>query len=106
MNVIEFKELSMTLLRKVVSTFRHHALSERPQRRVETSRRAVKDALNRLHLAHVRQEVAQEILDAVTQGRRRRRATRAGAFHGEVDDAVPEAPEGDVATVAGDRRAD
>jgi hypothetical protein len=63
-------------------------------------------APDRLDLAHVGQEVAQEVLDAVLEGRGRGRAARAGALHVEVDDAVLEAAEGDVAAVAGDRRAD
>ena len=40
------------------------------------------------------------------QGRGRGRAARAGALHDEIDDAVLEAAERDVAAVAGHRRAD
>ena len=53
---------------------------------------------------HVRHEMAQQVLDAVLQRRGRGRAARAGALHGEKDDAVLEAAEGDVAAVIGDRR--
>src|SRR5215211_5670010 len=63
-------------------------------------------ASDRLDLAHVGQEVAQEVLDAVLEGRGRGRAARAGALHVEIDDPVLEAAEGDVAAVARDRRAD
>src|SRR3984957_9935231 len=53
----------------------------------------------------VRNEMTQQILDAVLQRCRRGRATRAGALHGEKDDAVLETAESDVAAVIGDRRA-
>ena len=48
--------------------------------------------------------MAQQILNAVPQRRRRRRAARARALHVEIDDAVLETAEGDVAAVIGDRR--
>src|ERR671917_480709 len=64
------------------------------------------DASDRLDLAHVGQEMPQQVLDAVLEGRGRGRAAGAGALHVEVDHPVLEAPEGDVAAVARDRRAD
>src|SRR4051794_10514279 len=51
---------------------------------------------------HVRHEMLQQVLDAVLQCRRRRRAAGAGALHVEIDDPVLEAAEGDVAAVVGD----
>jgi hypothetical protein len=42
----------------------------------------------------------------VPQGGGRGRAARAGALHDQIDGAILEAPEGDVAAVAGHRRAD
>ena len=58
-----------------------------------------------LHLLHFRTEVAQQVLDAVPQRRRRAGAARAGAAHVQIDDAVAEAREGDVAAVLRHRRA-
>src|SRR5262249_50044396 len=55
-------------------------------------------------LDHVGQIMAQQVLDAVPQRRGRRRAARAGALHVEIDDAVLEPPEGDVAAVVRHRR--
>ncbi len=49
--------------------------------------------------------MAQQVLNAVAQRRRRRRTTGAGAFHVDIDDAVFEAAERDVAAVISDRRA-
>jgi hypothetical protein len=49
--------------------------------------------------------VAEQVLDAVLQRRRGRRAARAGALHLEIHDAVAVAPKGDVAAVARDRGA-
>src|SRR5208282_1490986 len=49
----------------------------------------------------IRYEMPQQILDAVPERRRRRRAARARPFHVEIDDAVLEAPEGDIAAVIG-----
>src|SRR3954447_8546367 len=49
-------------------------------------------------------EMAQQVLDAVLQGRGRGWAAGAGALHVEIYDAVLEAAEGDVATVIGDCR--
>ena len=54
---------------------------------------------------HVGHEMLQQVLDAVLQRRGGGRAARAGALHVEIDDAVPEAAEGDVAAVIGDRGA-
>ena len=45
--------------------------------------------------------MTQQILDTVPERRRRRRAARARPFHVEIDDAILEAPEGDVAAVIG-----
>ena len=45
-----------------------------------------------------------QVLDAVAQRRGRRRAAGAGALHGQIDDAVLEAAERDVAAVIGHRR--
>src|SRR5438132_975792 len=53
---------------------------------------------------HVRQIMAQQVLDAVPERRGRRWAARAGALHVEIDDTVLEAAEGDVAAVIGNRR--
>ena len=53
---------------------------------------------------HVGHEMLQQVLDAVLQRRGRGRAAGAGALHVEIDDAVPEAAEGDVAAVIRDRR--
>src|SRR6266404_7397271 len=60
--------------------------------------------LHRPDFDHVGHEMLQQILDAVLQRRRRGRAAGAGAPHVEVDDAVLEATEGDVAAVIGDGR--
>ena len=49
--------------------------------------------------------MAQQVLDAVAQRGGRARAAGAGAAHVQVDDAVAEARERDVAAVLGDRRA-
>src|SRR5687767_8881159 len=65
-----------------------------------------RSASNRLDLAHIRQEVAQQVLDAVLQRRGRGRAAGAGALHRQIDRAVLEAAEGDVAAIAGNGRAD
>ena len=54
---------------------------------------------------HVGHEMLQQVLDAVLQRRGGGRAAGAGALHVEIDDAVPEAAEGDVAAVIGDRGA-
>src|SRR5207302_7828201 len=51
---------------------------------------------------HVGHEMPQEILDAVLQRCRRGRAAGAGALHVEINDAVLEAAEGDVAAIIGD----
>src|SRR5258707_174363 len=53
---------------------------------------------------HVWPIMAQQVLDAVTQRRGRRRATRAGTLHVEIDNAVLEAAESDVAAVVSDGR--
>src|SRR5205814_7655237 len=57
------------------------------------------------HLIHVREVMAQEVLDAMAQRRSRGRAAGAGALHVEIDDAVLEAAEGDVAAVVRHRGA-
>src|SRR5260221_6738165 len=51
------------------------------------------------HLEDFRDVVAQHVLDAGLQGRGRARASRAGALHVQIDDAVLEILEGDVAAV-------
>src|SRR6516164_10682418 len=60
--------------------------------------------LHRPDFGHVGNEVTQQILDAVAQRRRRRRAARASALHVEINDAVLETLERDIAAVVGDRR--
>src|SRR5437588_3667356 len=62
-------------------------------------------ALDRPDLGDVRHEVAQEVLNAVLEGRGGGRTARAGTLHGEIDDTFLVAAECDVATVIGDRRA-
>ena len=62
--------------------------------------------LHRPDFDHVGHEVAQQILDAVLEGRGGRRAARAGALHVEIDNAFLVATECNVAAVAGDRRPD
>src|SRR3989304_1218951 len=61
--------------------------------------------LARPDLDHVGHEVMQQVLDAVLERGGRGRATRAGALHVQEDDAFLVALEGDVAAVAGHRRA-
>src|SRR5262245_7934835 len=51
---------------------------------------------DRANLGHIRHEMAQQVLDAVLEGRGRGRAARACALHGQEHDAVLEAAEGDV----------
>src|SRR5262249_17846602 len=58
---------------------------------------------NRANLLHLRDEVTEEVLDAVTERRRRARAAGAGAAHMQEHDAVSIALEGDIAAVLGDR---
>src|SRR2546426_10871169 len=53
---------------------------------------------------HVGQIVTQQILDAVAQRRSRGGPTGTGTLHVEIDHAIPEAAEGNVAAVVGDRR--
>src|SRR5262245_14483635 len=60
---------------------------------------------DRAHLGHVRHEMAEQVLDAMAQGRGRRGAAGARTLHVEIDHAVLEAAERDVATVIGHRRA-
>src|SRR5581483_6945935 len=60
-------------------------------------------ALDGPHLGDFGYVMPQQILNAVPQRRRRRWAARAGALHVQIDDAVLEAAEGDVAAVIGDR---
>ena len=67
----------------------------------DTSR---KNKLHRPHFGDVRKEMTQQILNAVAQRCGRRRAAGAGALHVQIDDAVLEALEGNIATIAGDRR--
>ena len=59
---------------------------------------------NRPDLLHFGNEVPEQVLDAVTQRRRRAGAARAGAAHMQEDHAVAIALEGDVAAVLGHRR--
>src|SRR5258708_8455991 len=59
---------------------------------------------HRANFGDVGDEMAQQILDAVAQRRRRRRATRAGALHVEIDDAVLETLKRDIAAVVRHRR--
>src|ERR1700722_1872263 len=59
---------------------------------------------HRPDLDHVGHKMLEQVLDAVLQRRGGGRAARAGALHVEIDDAVLEAAEGDVAAVVGDRR--
>src|SRR3984893_17121284 len=66
--------------------------------------RRARASLHRPNFGDVGNEMAQQILDAVAQRRRRRRAARAGALHVEIDDAVLETLEGDIAAVVGHRR--
>src|SRR6266699_2790072 len=68
------------------------------------NRRGAARQSDRPHLGDVGDEMAQQVLDAVPQRRRRRRAARARSLHGEIDHAVLVAAKGDVAAVAGDRR--
>src|SRR5262245_19131572 len=77
--------LRMSLIPKPVPTFGRHVLDE-----------ASGDLLDMLHF---RVEVAKQVLDAVLQRRRRRRAARARALHIEEHRAVLIAAEGDVAAV-------
>src|SRR3569623_2605053 len=51
-------------------------------------------------------EVAEQVLDAGLEGRGRGRAARAGALHVQVDRAVAEALEGDIAAIHGHGRTD
>src|SRR5690606_7106881 len=59
------------------------------------------DLLNLLHFGH---EMAKQILDAVFQRSRRRRATGAGALHVQKHDAVLITTEGDIAAILGNCR--
>src|SRR5262245_39342389 len=59
---------------------------------------------DRADLGHFRNEMAEQVLDAVLQGRCRARAARARAFHVQEDDAVVIALEGDVAAILGHGR--
>src|SRR3569623_80477 len=68
--------------------------------------RVCEKSLHRPYFDNVRHEMLEQILDAMLQRCRRGWAARAGALHVEENDAVLEAAEGDVAAVAGDRRAD
>ena len=58
-----------------------------------------------LDLLHFGNEMAEQVLDAVLQRRRRGRAAGAGALHVQEHGAVLVAAEGDVAAVLGNRRA-
>src|ERR1700686_4706919 len=61
--------------------------------------------LHRPHFDHVGYEMLEQVLDAVLERGGRGRAARAGALHIEIDDAFLVAAKGDVAAVAGYRRA-
>src|SRR5271168_3827728 len=63
-------------------------------------------ALELLDSLNVRQEVFEKVLDSVPQRRGRGGAAGTGALHLQVDDAVAEALEDDVAAVACHRRSD
>ena len=78
-----------------------------PPHIAKSRRRGVRTAYacDFLDLAHLGDEVAEQVLDAVLQRRGRRRAAGAGAAHVEEHDAVAKALEGDVAAVLGDGRA-
>src|SRR5262249_5819894 len=65
--------------------------TEQAAQSCESNRDAIRKKLHRPHFGHVGQEMAQQVLNAMAQGRRRRRAARAGAFHVQIDDAVLEA---------------
>src|SRR5713226_2205818 len=56
--------------------------------------------LDLLDALHLRQEMLEQVLDAVLQRRGRGGAAGAGAFHREIDDPVAKTLEGDVAAVA------
>ena len=56
--------------------------------------------LERLHALNIRQEVLEQVLDSVSQRRRRGGAAGAGALHLEIDHAVAETLEDDVAAIA------
>src|SRR6478752_10777665 len=60
--------------------------------------------LHRPDFDHVRDEMAQQVLDPVIQGRGRGRAARAGPLHVEIHDAFLVTTEGYVAAVSGDGR--
>src|SRR5271155_3664357 len=60
--------------------------------------------LHRPDFGDVGDEMAQQILDAVAQSRRRGGATRAGALHIEIDHSFLEAAESYIAAVIGDLR--
>src|SRR5947209_17817830 len=62
--------------------------------------------LDRPYLDDVGHEMLQQVLDAVLQGGGGGRTAGAGALHVEIDDAVLETAEGDVAAVIGNRRTD
>src|SRR6202051_1475135 len=73
-------------------------------RRMGAFNRRAPASLHRPDFGDVGNERAQQILDAVAQRRRRRRAARAGAFSVEIDDAVLKTFEGDIAAVVRHRR--
>src|SRR5689334_7976625 len=62
--------------------------------------------LGRLHFHHFRHVVLEKILDAHLERGGRARAARARALHVQVDHAVAEILEDDVAAILGDRRPD
>src|SRR6516225_10993728 len=61
---------------------------------------------HRTDFGNVWNEMAQQVLNAVAQRRGRRRAARTCAFHVEIDDAILETAERDVAAIVGDCGAD
>jgi hypothetical protein len=62
--------------------------------------------LRRLHLDHFRHVVLEQVLDAHLERGRRAGAARAGPLHVQVDHAIPEILEDDIAAVLGHRRPD
>src|SRR4029453_9366875 len=83
---------------------KHYACAR--QETVERDRMERSCPSNGTDLLHFGNEVPEQILDAVAQGCRRARAAGAGAAHVDIDDAVAEALESNVAAVLSHGRAD